>query len=503
MGKIRSAVVVVAASVGLGSLGCAESGANKPPVLVLVAASTRDAVQEIAAGFTKETGVAVQISAEDSGKLAVQITNGAPADLFLSANEKWADLIRDKGLALATKALLGNTLVLVVPRGNPAGVRSPEDLTGAAVKRLALAGPTVPAGTYARQALAHLRLLDELEKQKKIATGENVRVALTYVERGEAEAGIVYGSDAKITDQVEVAYTFTAAAHDPIVYPLVLLMAAEDKPGARNFYDYLQQPAAAKTFEKYGFSWRAPSRGPAAGAAGAPKRGGWLTAGEWSAVWLSLLVAATATVGSLPFGIALGHLLARRQFPGKSVVETVLSLPLVLPPVVTGYLLLVAFGRQGWLGRFLERWFGVGLVFTWEGAALASAVMAFPLMVRAIRVAFAEVDVRLEQAARTLGAGPLETFFRVSLPLARRGVIAGAVLAFARGMGEFGATVMIAGNIPGKTQTIPLYIYGQLNAPGGIEESVRLVVVSILIAAGALAAAEFLDRRALARRMPV
>ena len=228
---------------------------------------------------------------------------------------------------------------------------------------------------------------------------------------------------------------------------------------------------------------------------------GWLlTPGEWSAVRLSLLVALTATAASLPLGIALGHLLARRQFPGKALVETAVHLPLVLPPVVTGYLLLVTFGRRGWIGRFLEEWFGVSVVFTWKGAALASAVMAFPLMVRATRLAFAEVDVRLEQAARTLGAGRLDTFVTVTLPLARRGIIAGAVLGFARSLGEFGATVMIAGNIPGQTQTIPLYVYSQVNAPGGIEESARLVVVSILIAAAALAVAEFLERRGKARR---
>jgi molybdate transport system permease protein len=219
-----------------------------------------------------------------------------------------------------------------------------------------------------------------------------------------------------------------------------------------------------------------------------------LTSEEWSAVRLSALVALAATLGSLPCGVALGYLLARRDFAGKSVVETVLSLPLVLPPVVTGYLLLLVFGRQGLLGAWLAAWLGVYVVFNWKGAALASAVMAFPLMARTIRVAFAGVDSRLEQAARTLGAGPLETFARISLPLARRGVIAGAVLAFARSLGEFGATIMIAGNIPGETQTIPLYVYSQMNAPGGIEQSARLVVVSILIAAAALVVAEYLER---------
>jgi molybdate transport system permease protein len=219
-----------------------------------------------------------------------------------------------------------------------------------------------------------------------------------------------------------------------------------------------------------------------------------LTSDEWSAIGLSLQVALTATAVSLPFGIGLGRLLARSQFWGKSLVETFLSLPLVLPPVVTGYLLLVLLGRRGWIGSYLDQWFGIQLVFTWKAAAVASAVMAFPLMVRSIRVAFTEIDQRLEMAARTLGAGRLETFARISLPLARRGILAGAVLAFARSIGEFGATIMVAGNLPGETQTIPLYIYTQANAPGGMEQSARLVIACVLIAVIALGISEFLER---------
>jgi len=224
-----------------------------------------------------------------------------------------------------------------------------------------------------------------------------------------------------------------------------------------------------------------------------------LSAEEWTALGLSLQVAVVATLAGLPPAIAIGYLLARRDFVGKSAVETVVYLPLVLPPVVTGYLLLVAFGQRGIVGGWLAAWFGVRLVFDWKGAALASAVMAMPLMVRTIRLAIADVDVRLEHAARTLGAGPIETLLRVTLPLARRGLIAGSVLGFARSLGEFGATVMIAGNIPGETQTVPLYIYSTLNVPGGIEQSMRLVVVSVLLSAGALAVSERLERSRLPR----
>jgi len=226
---------------------------------------------------------------------------------------------------------------------------------------------------------------------------------------------------------------------------------------------------------------------------------GLLSTEEWQAVSLSVIVAVTAVASSLPFGIALGWLMARRDFPGKSVLETAINLPLVLPPVVTGYLLLVVLGRKGWLGGFLERWLDVRIVFTWKAAALASAVMAFPLMVRAIRLAFSAVDPRLELAARTLGAGPVDTFFSVSLPLARHGVLAGALLAFGRSMGEFGATIMVAGNIPGETRTIPLQIYGALESPGGMERAAMLVVVAILVSVGALATGEALERRGRAK----
>lgn len=216
---------------------------------------------------------------------------------------------------------------------------------------------------------------------------------------------------------------------------------------------------------------------------------------EWDAVRLSLLVASVGVLASLPPGIGLGWLLARRRFPGKALVETLVNLPLVMPPVVTGYLLLVTFGRRGWIGSWLEGTLGIRFVFDWKGAALAAAVVSFPLMVRAIRVAFTSVDRRLEQAARTLGAGPLDTFFTVSLPLARHGIVAGGVLAFARSLGEFGATIMIAGNIAGKTRTIPLEIYNQLETPGGVEQVTGLIVLSVLISAAALLVGEWLDRR--------
>jgi molybdate transport system permease protein len=220
-----------------------------------------------------------------------------------------------------------------------------------------------------------------------------------------------------------------------------------------------------------------------------------LTPEEWSALRLSFQVAGCAATAALPLAVAIGYLLARTSFVGKWIVQTLVDLPLVLPPVVTGYLLLVAFGPQGPIGAVLGKLLGIQVVFNWLGAALASAVVSFPLMVRAIRLAFEGVDPRLEMAARGLGAGPLTAFFTVSLPLARRGLVAAWVLGFARSLGEFGATIMVAGNIEGKTRTIPLAIYSFANRPDGAEQSWRLVVLSILLACAALGASEWLERR--------
>jgi molybdate transport system permease protein len=219
-----------------------------------------------------------------------------------------------------------------------------------------------------------------------------------------------------------------------------------------------------------------------------------MTPYEWEATRLTVCVATCAVAFSLFPAIAIAWLLAKRRFRGKFLVETLVNLPLVLPPVVTGYLLLVLFGRRGWLGSALESLFGIRFVFDWKGAALASAVVGFPLLVRPIRQAFEAVDNRLIDAARTLGAKPLDAFTSIALPLAVPGILSGAILAFARSMGEFGATIMIAGNIPGETRTIPLFVYTQLETPGGFENAIRLVIVSIVIAAAALLIGDVLER---------
>ncbi|CDH20636.1 molybdate transport protein (ABC superfamily,membrane) [Xenorhabdus bovienii str. kraussei Quebec] len=215
---------------------------------------------------------------------------------------------------------------------------------------------------------------------------------------------------------------------------------------------------------------------------------------EWQAILLSLKISGISVLFSLPLGILMAWVLARCQFFGKSLLDSIIHLPLVLPPVVVGYLLLLSMGRRGVIGEFLYDWFGVSFAFSWTGAALASAVVAFPLMVRAIRLALEGIDRRLEQAARTLGASPLKVFFTITLPLSLPGVIVGAVLAFARSLGEFGATITFVSNIPGETRTIPLAMYTLIETPGAETAAARLCVIAIVLALVSLMLSEWLTR---------
>ena len=220
---------------------------------------------------------------------------------------------------------------------------------------------------------------------------------------------------------------------------------------------------------------------------------------DWTAIALSLRVAVVSTLIALPFGVAVATLLARKSFWGKAALDALVHLPLVLPPVATGYLLLISFGRKAPIGAFLADHFGIVFSFRWTGAALACGVMAFPLMVRAIRLSIEAIDRRLEDAAATLGANHLWTFATVTLPLALPGIIAGMVLTFARALGEFGATITFVSNIPGETQTISAAIYTLMQVPGGDRAALSLVIVAILISFVALLTAEWFARRAAAR----
>lgn len=220
---------------------------------------------------------------------------------------------------------------------------------------------------------------------------------------------------------------------------------------------------------------------------------------EWSAVWLSTKVAACATLIALPFAIAMAWVMARYHFRGKMLLEMLLQLPMVMPPVVMGYILLIALGTQGWLGHYLLQWFDIRLAFNWKGAVIAAMVMAFPLMVQPIRLAFQMIDRRLEETAATLGANPWQVFISISLPMARSGIIIGSLLCFSRSLGEFGATMTFVGNIPDETRTIPITIYSALQQPDGESSAARLVLLSLVLALAALMANYWLSQRHYAK----
>ena len=220
-----------------------------------------------------------------------------------------------------------------------------------------------------------------------------------------------------------------------------------------------------------------------------------LTPVEVNALLLSLKVAFWAVLCGLPFGVTLAWVLSRLHFPGKSLLDALLHLPLVLPPVVIGYLLLVALGRKGAIGKILYEYLGISIAFTWKGAVAASVVMAFPLLVRAVRLSIDAVDTKLEMAARTLGAGRARVFFTVTLPLSIPGIVVGMVLAFARSLGEFGATITFVSNIPGQTQTLPLALYTMTQVPNGEDAAMRLCFIAVVIALLALIGANWLEKR--------
>ncbi len=224
---------------------------------------------------------------------------------------------------------------------------------------------------------------------------------------------------------------------------------------------------------------------------------------EMAALLLSLKVSTIAVIASLPLGIVCAWLLARIEFPGKAIFDSLIHLPLVLPPVVVGYLLLITMGRKGVIGQFLFDWFGLSFSFSWRGAALASAIVAFPLMVRAIRQSFETVDLRLEQAARTLGSSRWRVFVTITLPLTSPGIVSGMIIAFARSLGEFGSTITFVSNIPGETRTIPLAMYSFIETPGAEYQAMRLCIISIVIALMSLLASQWLTNKALKRTASV
>ena len=425
-----------------------------------------------------------------SSALAKQIDAGAPADLFISADEQWMDYVAaNKLIKPETRvSFLGNSLVLVSPAAKPLKIKiAPGFALAKALGdfKLAMADPdAVPAGKYGKAALTKLGVWADVEP--KVVRGENVRAALAFVARGES------GSGDRLCHRRQGRKGRHCHRHLPRGQPRADHLSDRrprriDQPRRRS----LPQVPGLQT--RQGDLRALRLRAALTG----------LTPAETAALALSLRVGLVSVTGALPVAFGLGWLLARGRFPGKAVLDAIIHLPLVLPPVVTGYALLIGFGRTGWLGGALHDWFGVTIIFRWTGAALASAIMALPLMVRAIRLSVEAIDRRLEVAARTLGATPIDTLVSVTLPLALPGIVAGVVLGFARSVGEFGATITFVSNIPGETQTLPIAIYSVLQQPGGEASALRLSGIAVALSLAALLASEWLTRRATRGRAHV
>ena len=353
----------------------------------------------------------------------------------------------------------------------------------------------VPAGVYARQYFERVGLWSAL--QPKIVPGTSVRAALAAVDAGEADAAVVYATDATMARRATIAYQVPPAESPRIVYPAAVIANAPHPAEARAFLAALQQPGASQAFARYGFEPLGATPGvvpappqPPAGQAPAPPPI------DWRALWqigrFTVSVALAATILMLPPAIVVAWVLARRRFFGKVVLETLASLPLVLPPVATGLILLRLLGRRGPFGALLAGG-GVDIVFTWKAVVIAMAIMGFPLVVRTARAGFEQVTRRYEQVAETLGAGPVRVFFTISLPLASRNVLAGALLGFSRALGEFGATIVVAGSLPGRTRTLAVAIFGYLET-GQDSQAMVLLAASVVIAFAAVWVSNLLVR---------
>ena len=465
----------------------AAGSARAESISVAVAISLQDAMEDVAAGYRNETGHEVHFTFGSSGQLMAQVRNGAPIDAFIAAADQQVDtLIEDGRLDPATRRVVaGNRMVLIVPADAQAPPEGFEDLAEPARGRVAIGEPaTVPAGQYASQVLDKLGVAASLEG--RLVYGANVRQVLDYVVRGEVAAGIVYATDAIAAgaDKVRVVATADPQTHAPIVYPGAVVAASRNAEAARRFLEYLAGEPARKVLKDHGFTVPESQAQPLTDrdhSAAAQSR-----AASRDPFWLSLQVALSATGLTALAAIPLAFVLARRSFPGKSVLEALITVPLVLPPTVVGYLIILALGSRGWPGRWLNETFGYSILFSVEGAVLAAATVALPLLYMPAKAAFASVDRELEDIAVLMGAGRLRLFWHVALPLARRGIASGLMLAFARALGEFGATVMVFGWQPGR-ETLPIAVYrhyeaGQFAAAGAVVAVLTSVSFALIFA---------------------
>ncbi len=470
------------------------SAAPEPPqepetLVVLAASSLQDVLPAAAEVWERSGGAPVRFSFDATSRLAPQVFRGAPADVFISADLDWMRWLEEReGVDLASvRSILSNRLVFAVPAEAFAPL-DPQALEDSRVRRIALAGEDVPAGRYARAALELAGVWERV--RDRVVRGGSARGTLEWVARGEADGGVVYRTDALAGSRVRIAFEFPPGGYPEVVYPGAVAAGSRNARAAAAFLDFLGGPEARAIFARSGFGVEEVEQaGPASSEAPRPQ----FALSPWSAVRLSLFVALGAVLLGLVPAVAVGWLLARRDFFGKTFVSMLFMAPLVIPPVVTGFLLLAVLGRQSAIGGLLDA-IGLPVPFTILGATLAALVVGLPLYVMAVRGAFESVDRRYEEVSWTLGVPRMPTFRRISFPLALPGIAAGSVLAFARALGEFGATVVLAGNLEGETRTIALAIYSLLESPTGRGATWTLVVASVVLSFLALFGFESLSR---------
>jgi len=474
------------------------AGGDEHPVRVLAASSLTDVVTELGRRYESIGEQRAPVFAfSGSSQLVRQVNHGDPAEIVVTADEAWMGFLVSRGHVAPQSVyrIARNRLVVVTPAGRGDRIAKPGDLTRDDIKTIAVTAEQVPAGRRAREALAHFGLAETLAP--KFVIGRNVRGTLALVNNNEVDAAVVYLTDALAAPSVDVQLTFPAESHADIVYPVGLTARGEDSPEAAAFLEFLRGPQGEAVLREAGFE---PIDSQPTGKRTAPswRRDADVSQGGTAPVWLSLWVAAVSLLVIAVPAICLGWLLARREFVGKTVLSTALMTPLVLPPVVVGFLLLELLGRNGPFAGLFDA-LGIQLAFTRWGAVVAAAVVGLPLLVLMSRLAIESVDRHYDEVAQTLGLSPFRAFLRVSLPMAAPGLLAGGVLAFARALGEFGATVVLATDVPGQTRTLAMAIFALYEQPGLESEAHELVWVSIFLCAVSLVAFERLSKLQKAR----
>ena len=485
---------LVSHSLRLVLLACAAASAaceSDAPKL-LAASSLTEAARSWDADWRAQHGVGILRVHAASSDLVRMVEAGAVGDVLVTADAEQMDRLEEAGWILPGSRidLATNRLCLVTPMDAHV-----TDLDGVAHLQassglVALANPdAVPLGVYSRSWLEHLGVFASL--RERIVRTTNARGTLAAVESGQVDFGVVYASDADRSKRVRTLRVSSEGEHDPIRYPAAILTASSNSQRAKELLALLAGEAGGRGLARAGLEPLVASgvsnsvREPLDGDAGP---------GLWSALWISLSVAAAAVLLDLVPALILAWILARKRFFGRGCIEALATLPLILPPTAIGWLLLRSLSTDGPLG-------GLELLLTWPGAVLAAAVMSFPLILRSARTAFEEIDPRMESMGSTLGLSRARVGWTITLPLARRGILAGLLLGFGRALGEFGATILVAGNIPGRTQTLSLAIFDRYQEQRDAE-ALTLVGVSALLAFGLVMLVERLSRPAHRVRGP-